>query len=159
MKIHHNVRFALAVSALLLLLVAVTPAQQGYKKPPKEVLDILNAPPTPGSVISPNREYMLLITGTRYPPLADLAQPMLRLGGLRINPQSNAPHRAPYALAMSLMRISDGSESKLDLPPGSKIGLPQWSADGKRFAFLNTTPAGVELWVGDTATGKIHKLK
>jgi dipeptidyl aminopeptidase/acylaminoacyl peptidase len=142
-----------------LLLSLSAPAQQGYKKPPREVLDILSAPVTPITSISPTRDTMLLSTGLRYPPIADLAQPMLRLAGLRINPNTNGPHRFQYAVALSLKRIGDGSETKIDLPPGAKIGAPQWSVDGKHFAFTNTTPSGIELWVGDSANGKIRKLK
>lgn len=134
-------------------------AQQGYKKPPKEVLDILNAPVTPSASISPTRDNMLLSTALRYPPLTDLAQPMLRLAGLRINPASNSPHRLQYSVALTLKRIADGSEIKIDLPAGAKIGTPEWSEDGKHFAFINTTANRVELWIGDAATGKIHNLK
>ena len=39
------------------------------------------------------------------------------------------------------------------------VGMPQWSADGKHFAFTNTTPVGIELWVGETMSAKVHKLK
>jgi dipeptidyl aminopeptidase/acylaminoacyl peptidase len=152
--------FRLCVATIVLMLAATTNwAQQGYKKPPKEVLDILNAPATPAALVSPTRDNMLLSTGLRYPPLADLAQPMLRLAGLRISPQTNAPHRSTYSVALTLKRIADGSEVKIDLPAGAKVSALQWSADGKRFAFLNTTPSGVELWIGEAATGKIRKLK
>src|SRR5215467_2904970 len=109
------------VSALVLftLLAAITTsAQQGYKKPPKEVLDILNAPVTPGASVSPARDNMILSASLRYPPLADLAQPMLRLAGRRINPASNSPHRLQYSVALTLKRIGDGSEVKIELPPG-----------------------------------------
>jgi dipeptidyl aminopeptidase/acylaminoacyl peptidase len=133
--------------------------QTGYKKPPKEVLDILSAPVTPGASISPARDYMLLATGLRYPPIADLAQPMLRLAGLRINPATNGPHRYQYSVALSLKRISDGSEVKIALPAGAKISLVQWSGDGKHFAFLNTATRATELWVGDAASGKVRQLK
>ncbi len=148
-----------SLSLLILILSASIAFGQAYKKPPKEVLDVLNAPVTPVAVVSPSRDNLLLITGLRYPPLADLAQPMLRLAGLRINPASNSPHRAQYSVAMSLKRISDGSEIKIDLPAGAKVSVPQWSNDGKYFAFLNTTPTQVEVWVGDAATGKLHNLK
>ncbi|HEY3041746.1 MAG TPA: prolyl oligopeptidase family serine peptidase [Pyrinomonadaceae bacterium] len=145
--------------ALLLLLSNFAAAQQGYKKPPKEVLDILSAPVTPVASISPARDNMLLATGLRYPPIADLAQPMLRLAGLRINPNTNGPHRFQYSIALSLKRIGDGTEVKIALPPGAKISLIQWSGDGKLFAFLNTTTTGTELWVGDAANGKVRQLK
>ncbi|HET6893145.1 MAG TPA: prolyl oligopeptidase family serine peptidase, partial [Pyrinomonadaceae bacterium] len=123
------------------------------------VLDTLSALVTPTASVSPKRDVMLLATGLRYPPLADLAQPMLRLAGLRINPNTNGPHRFQYAVALTLKRINDGSEIKIELPPGAKIGFPQWSVDGKRFAFTNTTSSAIELWVGDSTNGKIHKLK
>src|SRR5215212_8610155 len=150
MKAHNGFRFAstsLTILALLLF-AGITFAQQGYKKPPKEVLDILNAPVTPTALLSPTRDNILLATGLRYPPLADLAQPMLRLAGRRINPASNSPHRGQYSVTMTLKRISDGSEVKIDLPLGAKITSVQWSEDGKHFAFLNTTSNRVELWLG-----------
>ena len=153
----HN-RFRLAILSVLLI-ANVSFAQQGYKKPPKEVLDILNAPVTPGASVSPTRDNIILTTGLRYPPLADLAQPMLRLAGRRINPASNSPHRFQYAIGLTLKRIADGSEVKIDVPSGAKITSVDWSDDGKQFAFLNTTPNRVELWVGDAATGKIRNLK
>ncbi|HVQ36436.1 MAG TPA: hypothetical protein VMS31_02820, partial [Pyrinomonadaceae bacterium] len=144
---------------LLLLLSSIAIAQQGYKKPPKEVLDILSAPVTPAASISPARDAMLLTTGLRYPPIADLAQPMLRLAGLRINPATNGPHRFQYSVALSLKRISDGTEVKIPLPPGAKISSVQWSPDGKHFAFLNTTANGTEIWLGETSSGKVRLLK
>ncbi len=155
------IRSAAAAAALVVLicLSVVVPAQQGYKKPPREVLDILSAPVTPAATVSPARDNVLLATGLRYPPIADLALPMLRLAGLRINPNTNGPHRFQYAVALNLKRIGDGSEIKIALPAGAKISAPSWSADGKRFAFTNTTNSTIELWVGDASDGKVRKLK
>ena len=149
---------SLAILALLVI-ADVSFAQQGYKKPPKEVLDILHAPVTPGASVSPTRDNIILTTSLRYPPLADLAQPMLRLAGRRINPAANSPHRYQYAVGLTLKRIADGSEVKIEVPPNAKISGVEWSDDGKHFAFLNGTPNRVELWVGDAATGKIRNLK
>src|SRR5215813_1367816 len=159
MKIHNRFAFTSLTILALLLFANISFAQQGYKKPPKEVLDILNAPVTPGASVSPTRDNMLLSTGLRYPPLADLAQPMLRLAGRRINPASNSPHRLQYSVALTLKRIADGSEVQIQIPPGAKISGIEWSDDGKQFAFLNTTATRVELWVGEAATGKIHNVK
>src|SRR6266513_740414 len=98
---------AVSLTALLILLLTANASfgQQGYKKPPKEVLDILNAPVTPNISVSPTRDTAILSTGLRYPPLADLSQPMLRLAGRRINPASNSPHRLQYSVALTLKRI------------------------------------------------------
>ena len=158
MKAHNGFRFAATLLALFVI-SGISFAQQGYKKPPKEVLDILNAPVTPGISVSPTRDNIILTTGLRYPPLADLAQPMLRLAGRRINPAANSPHRYQYSVALTLKRVADGAEVKLDVPPGAKISGVEWSDDGKHFAFLNGTANRVELWIGDAATGKIHSVK
>ncbi|HEX9919212.1 MAG TPA: prolyl oligopeptidase family serine peptidase [Pyrinomonadaceae bacterium] len=147
----------MSLCALLLLVGGVV--AQGYRKPPQGVLDVLNSPVTPSVSISPARDQMLLATGVRYPPISDLAQPMLRLAGYRINPNTNGRHLAPYFVALSLKRIADGAETKVELPPGAQVGLPQWSPDGKRFAFTNTVANGIELWVGDAVTGRATKIK
>lgn len=156
--LRNQVRLIIA-ACLLLFAASFTSAQQGYRKPPKEVLDILNTPVTPVALTSPARDNVLLATGFRYPPLSDLAQPMLRLGGLRINPSTNGPHRSQYSVALTLKRIADGSEVKIELPPNAKIGQPQWSGDGKQFAFTNATGVRIELWVADAANGKVRKIK
>ena len=150
---------ALAAALVLAAAAGRAASAQSYQKPPQAVLDVLNAPVPPQGVISPARDYMLLAQGTRYPPISELAQPMLRLAGLRINPATNSPHRATYFLSMTLKRISDGSERKVELPQGAHVSLPVWSADGRRFAFTNTTGAGVELWAGDAASGRARLLK
>jgi dipeptidyl aminopeptidase/acylaminoacyl peptidase len=149
----------LSLAILCVISDGTASAQNTYRKPPKEVLDVLDTPPTPAASVSPRRDLMLLAQGTRYPPIADLAQPMLRLAGLRINPNTNGPHREPYYIKLWLKKISDGSEVQVALPAGARISFPQWSADGQRFAFINTTQKGIELWTGETATGKAHLLK
>lgn len=151
-----RVIFAVVVSMSLGTIVF---AQSGYQKPPKEIMDILNAPVTPSVSISPTRDYALMYQGVRYPPIADLAQPMLRLAGLRINPTINGRHLTPYFVSLSIKKLSDGKETNVSLPPNAKISFPSWSADGKRFAFTNMTSNGIDLWVGEIATGKVTQIK
>src|SRR5947209_6585019 len=171
-SIAHALRLVAALS--LLLIATGVSAQTTYQKPPKEVEDVLNAPVTPVGSISPTRDYMLLATGIRYPSIAELAQPMLRLAGLRINPNYHSQHlsglagRSPYYVALTIKKIADGSERKVALPAGAKINFPTrgfggtwraWSADGRHFFFMNTAQGGSELWVGDTETGAIRQIK
>ncbi len=154
-----GVRLARAFAAFVLALAgAGVGAAQTYQKPPQAVLDVLNAPVPPAASISPTREHMLLLQGVRYPPITELAQPMLRLAGLRINPNVTGPHRSPYYVGVTVKKIADGSEQKVQLPAGAQVGVPVWSADGRRFAFTNVTPAGTELWVGDAARARAHKI-
>jgi dipeptidyl aminopeptidase/acylaminoacyl peptidase len=132
---------------------------QGYKKPPQNVLDVLNAPAIPQTSLSPNRKQILLIEPLRYPPISEFAQPMLRLAGLRINPNTTGQYRPTYAVKLTLKSVKDGKEMSVQLPPNAQVVAPQWSADGERIAFGNVTPTGVELWIADTDSGKAKKLK
>ncbi len=45
---------------------------------------MLHAPLPPIAVIDPTHNRMLLATMVRYPPIADLAEPMLRMAGSRV---------------------------------------------------------------------------
>src|SRR5215467_12696616 len=143
---------------LTVLCAAATAQETPYMKPPQAILDVLNAPETPQVSVSPTRDVMLMSTQLRYPPIADVAAPMLRLAGSRIDPARNGPHRAQYSVALSLKKISDGVETKIVLPINAKISAPRWSPDGKQFAFMNTIANGIELYVGETASARIRKI-
>ena len=130
-----------------------------YKQPPKEIEDILNAPVTPITLVSPSKDKILLAEPLRYPPISELAQPMMRLAGLRINPNTNGQHRQLYFVKLSLKNIADGKETPIILPNGAQIISPDWSADGKYIAAGNLTPSGIELWIIETATAKATRLK
>lgn len=148
--------FALSLTVLVFCLSAF--AQGSYKQPPKEIMDVLSAPAIPASSISPSRDKLALLTPLRYPPIADLSQPMLRLGGTRLNPNNNAPHLQGYSVSLRFKNISDGVETPVALPEGTRISSPQWSPDGKYIAFSSAQPNGVELWIVDTATAKARKV-
>lgn len=130
-----------------------------YQKPPKEIEDILNAPAIPLTSVSPAKDKIALLEPLRYPPISELAEPMLRLAGLRINPNTNAQHRQPYYVKLTLKNISDGRETPVALPTGAKIISPSWSADGKYLAVGNVTANGVQLWIIDTISGKATTVK
>lgn len=151
------VRIVLVLAATALMSVSAL-AQGSYKKPPKEILDVLNAPTTPSTSISPTRDKMALLTPLRYPPISELAQPMLRIAGLRINPNTNGQHRQPYSVSVTIKNVYDGKEMSVVLPAGAKIISPQWSPNGKNIAVGNITATGVELWIVDTTTARARKI-
>src|SRR5262249_62336074 len=83
----------LVVIAALLIACSLQ-AQSSYQHPPKEILDVLNAPALPFSYVSPAGNTLLLGTPLLSPPISDLAEPLLRLTGPRINPRTNRSHGA-----------------------------------------------------------------
>jgi dipeptidyl aminopeptidase/acylaminoacyl peptidase len=143
------------IVGLACILGANTGSGSSWQRPPQGVLDVLHAPELPQVRLSPTGETLALLKPLRYPPIADLAQPMLRLAGVRINPRTNGPHGQGYTVELALMRVADGREQPISLPPDPRISQFQWSADGQRFCFLNQASDRIELWIGETASGRI----
>ena len=147
-------------SLLLVVMLAglAVYAQTTYQKPPKAVLDVLEAPANPMVSVAPTRDKMLLARPVRYPSIAEMAAPMLRLAGERINPKTSGPHRSLRLTSLTLKTIPDGKEVAIALPPKASLGMPSWSPDGRQFAVMNTLENGIELWIGDATNGKLRKL-
>ena len=76
---------------LLIVSSAKLFAQDGYKTPPKDVMDLVLVKPTPNVSIDDKAEWMLFSQSNSYPSIEELAQPELRIAGLRINPNNFAP--------------------------------------------------------------------
>ena len=153
-----------AMFLAMLLLPGLLTAQQpgpletGYQLPPKAIVDILDAPPPPMAVISPAHDVMALLDRSSMPKIADLAEPMLRLAGTRVNPKTNGPHSPASILGITFKRIADGVETKVALPPNVRLSSPGFSPDGKWLSFMVNRPNGVELWLADTASARARAV-
>lgn len=135
--------------ALVLALPGMSTAQEAYKLPAKEVVDILDAPPTPLALVSPRGDLMLQVEYDPMPSIAHMARRMLRLARIRIIPQTNGRQRTVYYTGLVIQRLADGSTTRVALPEGAQLGPPRWSPDGRRFAFTRETDQGIELWIAD----------
>jgi dipeptidyl aminopeptidase/acylaminoacyl peptidase len=141
---------------LFLLLLFVTGSLSGqtkYKLPPKEVVDILDAPPTPSVVVSPKSDAMLLVESEPHPPISLLARPIYRLGGLRIDPDMKSRQRTVRYTGIEVRWFEGDKRVRISLPSDSRIGLPAWSNDGSKIAFTKDADDGVELWIADISSG------
>lgn len=131
----------------------------GYQTPPQILTDLVDAPPTPAITLDPQRRTMLIRELRSLPPLADLAERELRLGGLRIKPQTHGRSRTNPARGLRLMSLADLVERPVaGLPENPRIESLSWSPDGSRFAFTHTRADGIELWAGDVASGRARRL-
>ncbi|MEE9128983.1 MAG: hypothetical protein V3T84_03125, partial [Phycisphaerales bacterium] len=136
-----------------LAIASVSLAQEAYRKPPEEIVKILKAPRLPSVSIDPTNRTMMLIHRQAMPTISDMSQPMLRLAGRRINPNTNSQHGNSGLIGLTLKDIESGRETIVDIPADVRLGFPRWSPDGSKFAFTVTNDEGVWLCVGDTATG------
>src|SRR5262245_20225239 len=125
---------------------------RGYQKAPKPISDILSAPPTPLVQVSPNAKWLLVADRLANPPISDLAQPMLRLAGIRINPATNGRHHPPRFVRLRLYYTLGSEQAEVVVPRNAYLSAPEWSQDSQHFAFTNTTSNGIELWIGQIGT-------
>ncbi len=144
---------ALLVLAPALVAQSPTASEPKYLLPPQNVIDAFDAPPLPDEILSPNRQVMALTYRKGQPGIADLARPVLRLAGARVNPKTFGPQRTPLIYAIKLKRIADGAEVKVAVPPDADLSNVKFSPDGSHLAFLNTKDDGIDLWIADTAAG------
>jgi dipeptidyl aminopeptidase/acylaminoacyl peptidase len=144
---------------------AAAPTVTGYDKPPKNVLDVLHAPSPPRPYLSPTSESILLVSWVDYPSITQVAEPYLKLAGVRLEPRTRRKHDTPggYGVAacarsLSIVDVASGNERPIALPPNGCADNFDWTADGKRFAFRNTSTNAVELWLGDAASASVRRL-
>ena len=152
------------VPVALLALAALLPppsvravAQDGYRTPPQDVVDILDAAPFPQAVVGPSGDRMILAFGEAMPGIETLAAPMLRLAGRRISPVTNGMHAAPPFARFSVVDLRSGDTRQVTAAEDG-LGPPLWSPAGDRFAFTRTTSEGVALWLADPGTGAARVL-
>lgn len=158
--------FVLA-AALFSVAASAAPAPErvsGYDQPPQYVLDVLHAPAPPRPILSPTRASVLLVSWVQYPAMSQVAEPFLKLAGVRVEPRTRRKHDTPggYGVAqcaqtLSVVDIATRRETKIALPPGGCADGFSWTADGSVFAFRNTSRDAVELWAG-TRDGSTHRV-
>ena len=149
------------LSAIALLLGnSISQAQNNaYRRPPADVAAIVEARPTPQVSMNPTRDALMLTDYNPNPGIATLAQPFLKLGGLRVNPQINARQRITEFTGATIQWFLTGKSVTLEMPKTGRLaGIPSWSPDGKRIAFAIDVADGVQLWVADATTGKSKRL-
>lgn len=152
-------RCVVPIFLIMFVLASLTlPAQEPYELPHGEVVQILDAPPTPRVSMSPDRETMLLIEYESMPTIAHVSMPILRIAGMRITPHNNSCQVLSFNTGLTLKTVRDGKVRKVGLPAGIKFTGGAWSDDGKWIALTRYLDNGVELWVVDAISGQAKAL-
>ncbi|KAB7727291.1 prolyl oligopeptidase family serine peptidase [Rudanella paleaurantiibacter] len=153
---------------VLLSISTVTALAQetGYRLPPNEIGRVINATAAPTLRFHPISRRTLLITNEASPSIHEMAQPELRLAGLRINPRNNSPSRQLYMIGLATGQLpttpakakETATRPILGLPDGARLSELRWSPDGHRIAFLRHTATKIELWTADLRTAQARQL-
>ncbi|KLI62773.1 S9 family peptidase [Aurantiacibacter marinus] len=139
-------------------LAASVAAQETYRQPPADVADIVTRAPSPSVSVSPAGDTVLLLERESLPPVSELARPMEKLAGLRLDAAINDRHGTRAFVGMALRDIADGAERQVALPAEADVSDLSWSPDGRHVAFTNTYADGMALMVLDTASGEATTL-
>ena len=154
--------FKVAMLSLVVSMASVKVNGQeavNYQTPPKAIADILLAPPTPSVSIDDKGQYMLLVERSSHPTVEDLAQPELRIGGLRLNPNNYGPSRSSYILNFKIKNLATDKEMQvIGLPANMKASAPAWSPAQGKFSFTNTTNNSIDLYVVVVSTATAYKV-
>ena len=129
-----------------------------WQSPPEEVREVMQAQQFPQAWTAPNGEYMLLADLVLYPPLSELAAPMHKLAGLRVNPAINGQHGQHGGTSLRLVHVEDGVQSRLDLPADVEVYGVRWTADSQRFALTVKHVDHIGLWLG-SVQGNVEKIE
>jgi dipeptidyl aminopeptidase/acylaminoacyl peptidase len=136
-------------------------AQDGlnYQKPPKTMEDLINAPASPRVSINDKGTVMLISQSSQYPNIAELAEPELRIAGLRLNPRTNGQSRMTYITGFKLKDVQTGAEREISgLPSKLLASNASWSPDDSKIAFCHTEGEKILLYLIDVATATAKKL-
>ncbi|KAI8522601.1 hypothetical protein RHMOL_Rhmol13G0008700 [Rhododendron molle] len=142
----------------------------GYRLPPSELIDIVDAPPLPALSFSPQRDKILFLKRRSLPSLSELARPEEKLAGVRIDGKANTRSRMSFYTGIGIHRLLDdgilGPETEVHgLPDGAKINFVTWSNDGKHLSFSvrrdeedNNISSKLTVWVAEIETGYASPL-
>jgi len=140
---------------LLIIMVMQIKAQDQltYKEPPREIYDLIMAKPIPTASVDDAGKWMLLMERNTFPSVAELAEPELRIAGLRINPNNFAQSRMNTLAGLSLKDISTLQEYPIKgLPANLRVTSIQWSPTQNKIGFVNIANDRVDLYVIDIAS-------
>ncbi len=149
-----QIRFARLLPAVLLaaapIVLAQAPEQPRYLTPPPDIVAAFDVEPPPATLLSPTRQQIALTYRKGQPSIAELARPVLRLAGARVNPRTFGPQRTGLIYAITLKPVGGGTETKVAVPADANISNVRYSADGTHLLFLNTKSDAIEVWIADT---------
>jgi dipeptidyl aminopeptidase/acylaminoacyl peptidase len=146
---------------VLVLLFKTSFAQENiqYKKPPAVIEKLIMATFNPVVSFNEKGEWMLIMQRSAAPTVEDLAQPELRIAGLRINPTNFSPSRSTNYAGLLLKQVKTGKEYAVkNLPANVKILAASWNPAGNKIAFIQENRTGIDLFVIDLKTFTAAKI-
>lgn len=155
----YNIKVPILTFFLVVSVGTFAQDDASYKTPPKDIADLVLAKPTPSVSIDDKGEWMLLLERSDFPSIEELAQPELRIAGLRINPNNFSPSRAASFSNLQIKNIKTGKVIDIEsLPKDLRASSVQWSTDQTQFAFVHSGNTAVDLYLVNVKEAKARKV-
>ena len=133
--------FHLLIWILLLPLSSVPLwSTEGYQLPPKEIVDLIDAPLSPQVQFGPSEDRAVLMQRNFLTSLEELSETELRLAGLRIKPDLDGPSRRSPVNKLRILQVETGEVREISgLPEKLRMIYWQWSPSGDHGSFAQIT--------------------
>lgn len=139
--------------------IAVAQIDVPYQKPPKEILELADVAQPPRMITDRCHRYMAFLTRPTYKTLEELAEPELKLAGIRVNPQNHNLARTMSYTTISLQEFPSGKPIPIaGLPDNLRMEYVHFSPQGSYFSFIQVMKTGLELWEIELKTGRARRL-
>tara|TARA_R100000306_G_scaffold61986_2_gene66478 strand:- start:15307 stop:17808 length:2502 start_codon:yes stop_codon:yes gene_type:complete len=152
-------KLSILIAFLFVALTVCAQENTEYQKPPKEILDLVDAPLAPSVLMDDAAENVILLYRDAFKSIEELSETELRLGGLRINPKTNIGSRTNYYNNIKVKKATDTKATQVTgLPENPRLSNFSWAPNQKYIACLNTTTTGVEVWLLEIEKGAARKI-
>ncbi len=156
-KIYFSILSIIAFA--LVTLQSIAQEANTYQLPPKQIADLLLAPPTPSISVDGKAKHMLIMERPSYPMVEELGQAEFKIAGLRLNPNNFTPTRQNYIKGLTIKDISTGKTLLIKGLPANLAALsPSWNPSENKIAFYNVTANAVNVYVIDLTTLTCQKI-
>ncbi|KAF1705663.1 prolyl oligopeptidase family serine peptidase [Pseudoxanthomonas suwonensis] len=162
--VRHGLHAFLLAAAVLFaspLAIAQATGEAGYRAPVAELQAIADAPRPPQLWLAPRRDLAAMVQTPDLPGIDVVAQPELKLAGLRFHPRVHAPSNFSLGADLWLLDVATGTERRIaGLPQPLGLAGLAWSPDQRWLAFnrLDRASGANELWLVDTASARARRL-
>ena len=152
------------IASCLMAFPLMALAALNYQEPVDEIKSLVEAPLAPQVRLDSRGEHLLLLYRDSYKTIAELSEPELRLGGLRVNPLINAGSRTRYYNALAMKDLGEGAapDSRVapvqGLPTKPRLAHFTWSPDERYVTFTHAAEKGVEIWLLDVTSQRARRL-
>lgn len=150
----------LTILAFTLFLCLSTSAQDiQYQRPPQIIEDMALAPVSPHVSFNEEHTLMLQLQAASYYSVEELAQPELRLAGVRIHPEIYSESRQRGYTKATIQNLTNKAEVIIhNLPEQSVILDTKWYPKENQILIVCKEKDGVYLYAASCESGEAKKI-